>query len=238
MHSLLVFLLLLSSAFSYAFDVSIEKEDLINKDFYRASPWSSKPPTHEIALNIYHFPEEEDEYLRLLDDLQTAQALVGECNIRLVLTKKHLLTGDTSLREFESLEFNGGKISEYEWSLFSLVPQYSNGIFLIESLDWTIGENGTVAVGYAPYILELEILETKEEEEFLVKHMSGHSVLGRARSSHTLAHELGHSLFNLRHVGDPTNIMYPYGFGRSPKARFSTEQCQKARSHQPWVKPL
>ncbi len=232
--TLLILTLILNAKMLWSFEVEIKDSQSLALNFYRGE----RPATHEIALNVYHFPEEEDEYQRLLTDLHTAQELVARCGIQLVLKAKHTLVGDQALREFESLEFNGDKISPYEWALFSLVKPYSNGIFLVESLDWTIGADGTVAVGYAPYILDLELLETIEEQNFLLEYMSGHSVLGRARSSHTLAHELGHSLFNLRHVNDPTNIMFPYGFGRSLKATFSDEQCKRAQNHQPWVKPL
>lgn len=230
---LLVFIFISISHITHAFDLKVVDQQLINRSFS-----INQQDTHWVNLDVYAFPQEEDEYRRLLNDLETAQKLLSKCHIRIVLKNKFTLAGDSAFREYESLEFNGDKISPYEYAIFNLVPKFSTGIILVESLDWTIGTDGTVAVGYAPYILELELLETQEEQEFLLHKMSGYSVLGKARSSATLAHELGHSLFSLRHNPDPTNIMYPYGFGRSPRASFSKSQCQKARMNAPWVKPL
>jgi hypothetical protein len=216
---------------SYSFEISFQKVENINKIFS-----SNHADTHQVNLDVYLFAEDEDEYQRLIIDLETAQSLISACRIRIQLNQKITLKGDRSIREFESVEFNGGRLSPHEKAFFNLVKNYTSGILLVESLDWTIGEDGTVAVGYAPYILDLSLMQLADERKFLKEKMSGYSILGKSRSSHTLAHELGHSLFNLTHVNDPGNIMFPYGFARAKKAQFSESQCVQARSHQPWVK--
>ncbi|CAN0122423.1 unnamed protein product, partial [Chrysoparadoxa australica] len=119
-----------------------------------------------VNLDVYLFAQDSSEYQRLIEDLKTAQEIVSTCNIQLNLKRKITITGNEAFREFESLEFNNDRISPYERAIFNLVPEFSSGIILVESLDWTIGDNGTVAVGYAPYILELDILEQEEEKKF------------------------------------------------------------------------
>lgn len=224
--------LALLSTLTMGMDLKIAKIEPINHSFATATQY-----THFVDLDIYLFPAEESEMQKLYKELEKAQELANKCKIKILIRNKYQLSGDESFREYEDLEFNGDRISEYERAIFNLTPKYSTGIVLVKSLDWTIGADGTVAVGYGPYIIGLKNMSA-EENTFLKEKMSGHTVLGKARSLTTLSHEMGHSLFNLQHEQDPRNIMYPYGFGRSPKATFNEAQCAIAKANTPWVQKI
>ena len=193
------------------------------------------------SLNLYIPRGLEPELPRLLTDLNRAQTKLNQCGISLHIEKVIFLEARPEFLEYESVEFNGGNLSPHELALFSQIEPFSAGIVLVDSLDWTIGSDGTVAVAYAPYILDLNFFahQSPETQRFLYERMAGHAILGRHRSQWTLLHELGHALMNLRHeTRDTQNIMLPHAFARSPDPNFSQRQCLQGVRNAPWIRPI
>ncbi len=183
-----------------------------------------------IDLDLYIPIDQINQIPRIREELKRAQKKLNDCSISLFIDRKITLSTSPGFMEFESIEFNRGTPSPHELAFFEMTPKGSRGILLVESLDWTIGSDGTVAIAYGPYILDLNLVSDPRDRMFLRDHMVGYSVLGQHRSDWTLLHELGHSLFNLRHTDDPENIMFPFAFARSPDPNLSESQCEQARS--------
>ena len=192
----------------------------------------------EVSLNLYVPRGMEDEVPSLLNELKRAQEKLNDCGVSISLEQIISLEAKPEFLEYESVEFNGGQLSPHELALFSQVEPFSAGIILVDSLDWTIGADGIVGIGYAPYILSLPFFADQPEDmqRFLFERMSGHVVLSRHRGEWTLLHELGHALMNLRHEHrDTRNIMLPNSFARHPDPLFSRQQCAIGQRNSPWV---
>lgn len=192
--------------------------------------------THVADLHVYLTAQHTRPLAGIKTELNRAQEKFDRCRIYLRLRSVNRLAAPPLLAQWESLEFGMG-LTPWERALFVLAPAYSAGIVYVDSLDWTIGRNGITAVGYAPFIeTETDYLKDDAERAFYRVHMAGHAVLGRHSGQWTLAHELGHALMNLRHVGDQGNVMFGGQMARNEKLGFSESQCEQGRANAPWVK--
>lgn len=192
--------------------------------------------THQILLDLYIGEKDIPLLDNIQKEIQYSQKKLDKCNILIQLNEVRVINFPSWFYEFESVEFNGGAVSKWEKEFYSQVPSKSTGILYVDSLDWTIGNNGTVAVAYGPFLLDLNIVNDQDDRNFIKEKLLGHSVLGKSRGKWTLVHEIGHSILNLTHVNDPQNIMYPYDFGRNADPEFSQEQCEKGKKNAPYVK--
>lgn len=201
----------------------------------------SKEFTHRASLTIYVTPENNPSLEELEKITNLAQSRLSRCQIFLDVDQKILVEGSPEFSQWESLEFNEGYLSEWERQFFSQVPLFSAGGLFVDSLDWTIGDDGIVAVGYGPFVLDSPgyFKGNEQDRQFYQNHMAGHFVLGKARSQWTFLHEVGHALMNLQHTEYRDNVMFPdYGDVKKINPTFSEEQCQQGRSNAPYVRPL
>ena len=160
------------------------------------------------------------------EDLRYANQKLEPCGAKIEINRIYLFHADEAFMDFESIEFNRGRVTAHEALLFSQVSPIVPSVVLVKALDWTIGEHGTVAVGYPKFYLDRNTSWVGLEKSFYKQAMLGHSVLGESRQPWTLVHEVGHTLLNLSHVQDVENIMHPVGQERLETARFTETQCR------------
>lgn len=196
--------------------------------------------THQTTLRIYFTQNHQMNQEELDRELRRAQKALDVCKIQLNVERVFYLKLADWLLEWESFEFNDGEVSDWEKEFFNWTPTHSAGLIFVDSLDWTIGDDGTTAVGYAPFVLENYEEErfTGEDIEgdrkFYHDRMMGHSVIGLARNKWTISHEIGHSLMNLKHSDDGRNIMFPQA-ARYEHASFNQSQCNQAIHYSPKI---
>lgn len=188
---------------------------------------------YEAEVHIHNFNQNytKDE---IDQEIRRAQKYFDKCKVKLAV-KTYKTSYDPLFNEWETYWFNNDKISEFELVLAQ--PQFQNpvNIIFLDSINWTINGQGTWAVAYAGY-LATEL--PPNDVSYLNNHMHGTIVMGRYRARWTLAHELGHLLFGLRHSASPRNVMQT-GTGFDPpqfdsnglyisnrQPRFTPEQCR------------
>lgn len=203
----------------------------------------AKPPipdgfTHYADLNIFLAPGTAISPARIEASLERTQTRLTPCRIFLRVNSINRLSGPPLLAYWESMAFSD-RLTDWERTLFSLTPPRSAGVVYVKALDWTIGIDGITAVGYGPYILrQTDYLRTPGERAFFRRHMAGYAVLGESVGQWTLAHELGHALMGLGHVGDRDNVMFSGQLARRNDPHFNEAQCARGRSNSPWVRPV
>lgn len=185
----------------------------------------------KIPINVYANKQDDQSLLFMTQDLEYANQLLKKCGVKIGVNKIYFYQADQAFLDFESIEFNAGRVTAHEALLFSQVNLFHPAVILVNALDWTIGEHGTVAVGYPQFYLNRNKKWDDVEKNFYQQAMMGHSVLGKARQKWTLVHEIGHTLFNLSHTNDTNNIMHPVGHERSAEAQFTTSQCQRGLAY-------
>ncbi len=191
--------------------------------------------THRATVNVYLTRQHAPSLGELRRQLARAQQKFDRCRIQLRLGAVHHLAAPDLLAEWESIEFNAG-VTFWERTLFSLTVPFSTGIVYVERVDWTIGDDGVIAVGYGPFVVADSLyFADAAERAFFRRHVVGHAVLGRSSGVWTLAHELGHAVMGLRHSDDRDNVMFGGQLARSELVEFEEEQCARGRANAPWV---
>jgi hypothetical protein len=194
--------------------------------------------THYAAINAYLTREHAPSLTEIRRQLARAQGVFDACRIQLRLVAVHQVAAPALFAEWESLEFNTG-LSPWERALFSLTAPFSAGIVYVEQVDWTIGRDGIIAVGYGPFVVtDTEHLKSAQEQDFFRQRVAGHAVLGKSSGPWTLGHELGHAVLGLRHSERRDNIMFSGQLARTEGARLEEWQCAAGRANAPWVLPI
>lgn len=198
------------------------------------------PPgySHVADLNVYLTYGPTPSLGRIRAALAYAQSRLDRCRIHLRLRSVNRVLAPPLLAEWESLEFNQG-LTPWELALFSVTPPHSAGIVYVRQVDWTIGRDGVTAIGYGDFLTRrTEYLADGRERAFFHERMAGHAVLGSSVGADSLAHELGHALLGLEHVGDRNNLMFRGLLARARDARLTESQCATGRANTPWVQPI
>lgn len=185
----------------------------------------------KIPINVYANEQDDQSHQFMIEDLAYTNQKLRVCGVQVEIHKIYRYQADQAFLDFESVEFNSGRVTAHEALLFSQVNPINPAVILVNALDWTIGEHGTVAVGYPQFYLNRNSQWDQLEKKFYQENMLGHSVLGKSRQKWTLVHEIGHTLFNLSHVEDTSNIMHPVGQERLAAAQFTLSQCQKGLAY-------
>ncbi|MDB2426087.1 hypothetical protein N9W41_00925 [bacterium] len=134
------------------------------------------------------------------------------------------------LLHWESLLFNDYKFSHWEKSFFINTPENSFGALYLDSIDWNVGDSGISGLGYADFVNKSFDKDfSQENRDFYNRHVKGNALITKYKRKHTLAHEMGHAYFNLRHKNDPNNIMMRSR--RKYDNQVSEEQCNIAREY-------
>ncbi len=195
-----------------------------------------------IKINLILTPSRLASREVLLEEVGYMQRKLDPCAIFIWLDRVYLIEGGNEFNFWETFWFNGNKLTNWETHLFgSHFPNENPAIIWVESLNWTLEGQGTLASAYAPFLLEDNLLTSVFEQQFFMKYMKGHSIIGRYRAPWTMLHELAHALFNLPHVSDPGNIMHSGAMAGTPEYDdfilvtpldpiFNEEQCQTARA--------
>jgi hypothetical protein len=183
--------------------------------------------THKIDLDIYVLKGAILGPKWLQKHLNRAQKLLDKCGIRLDIQTSVALENGSDWLEWEDIEFNSGQFSEWERTFFTKVKDYSAGIIMTNTLNWSDDPELYHGIGYAPFLTRFLQL-TPADLDFYNHKVSGHVVLSKHAGEWTLIHEIGHAVLNLEHVeSDPTNIMFPYYKASHPT--FSEWQCELAK---------
>lgn len=192
---------------------------------------SQDPALISLPIDIYILNADlgnKDKLKQIRLEFVSAQKKLKKCGTQIKINKVFPYQSNENFQKFESIEFNRGEVSPWEKAFYSSVKSLVPNILYVDSLDWTIGEDGTIAVAYPEFYLDLADDISEEDRVFYQKKMLRNTVLGNSRGQWTLTHELGHSLFNLKHSDDNNNLMFPYGFARSKDPEFNDQQCQQA----------
>ncbi|MCB0422949.1 MAG: hypothetical protein KDD61_18250, partial [Bdellovibrionales bacterium] len=188
-----------------------------------------------IQMNVYmtqvHWYSQE----HLKQEFQLVQQALDVCKIKIEVKSVYDLAVPHWMTYWESFEFNEGEVTDWERYFFSKFPESDAGILFVKSIDWTIGTDGTTAVGNAPFAIEKGLLKHSDEHQFYEDHIMGHAVVGKAgRSRWSMAHEIGHAILNLEHHDDPENIMF-FSQLRAQNSRFTQQQCDRAIQTSPKI---
>lgn len=196
--------------------------------------------THVAPLTVYLTEQHSPSLLQIKNMLRQAQMKIDKCNIIVQLQSVVQLRNSEDFALWESVDENG-HITDWERSFFSVLPSFTNAALFVESLDWTIGDNGTVAIGYPLSYLEFSenFRPSAQEAQFYREKMSGKLVIGKAASKWTFLHEIGHAIMDLHHTDHIRNVMFPdLGEYKKIDPVFTTEQCEHAKKNAPHVLPI
>jgi hypothetical protein len=165
----------------------------------------SQKLTHQIKLNFLIASKFESKE-KLVKDFERARALFQECGILLKMGAINKIENPT-LNDYETIWFNDNQLSSTEKELVENL--YPDGLTVLVSdiINWSTEGTGTWGAAYAPYIPEVLKLDS-EATRFYREKLLGHIILGDYRERWTLAHELGHSLLDLRHNLYYDNLMF------------------------------
>lgn len=183
-----------------------------------------------IPLDLYLNDQSIKDIERIKIEFKNAQSKLKKCGIQIKINKVFDYKSNDEFQAFESVEFNNARISAWEKDFFSSVQGLVPNVLYVNSMDWTIDDNGTIAIAYPEFYSEKITHSDENQKKFYENKMLGNTVLGNFRGPWTLTHELGHALFNLKHDdNNPENIMFPLGFARSTNPEFNKEQCDQAK---------
>lgn len=210
--------------------------------------------THRLPLHVYLLGSQTPS--QVVTEINATNQYFAKCGIAIDLQSiKTPKAASPSvsvdwLRDWETFWFNDGKLTRWEKEFFgSPLPKGVPGLIFVESLNWTTDGQGTWAAAYAPY-LENEEDSPEETREFLGSSMEGYAVIGRYRAPWTTAHELAHSILNLKHSDDPFNVMHtghsfePPQFGKDgllltdDQKEFTPDQCNAGFKGARFLKPV
>lgn len=189
---------------------------------------------HEVKIDIHNFNQVYSKQ-EIQDELARTQAYLDKCQIRLNIQSYYEST-NPDFMEWETYWFNSDVITSFENILEK--PEYKKNVNIIflDSINWTIRGQGTWAIAYASYLAK-DLPPT--DVQYFKDHLQGSIVMGRYRARWTLAHELGHLLFGLRHIPDARNVMHTGTGFHSPefdseglyitnrRVLFTQEQCDE-----------
>lgn len=194
--------------------------------------------THFLDLNIYDLSSKAKDPELIHRQLEVAQKKLDRCRIFIrKVNVERFPEASPEFRDWESIAFNNGTVSDWERSFFTRTEPDSAGVLWVDSLDWSKEVDAIIAVGYAEFLLEKPDFIPSSQADFYRRRMVGHAVIGEQAGEWTLIHEIGHAVFNLRHDEEsPSNIMFPSRVKHAPE--FSEAQCEQARSSQPRVRPF
>jgi hypothetical protein len=189
--------------------------------------------SHKLDLRLIRFDLSTIDFSQLSISLERAQLSLDQCGIRLNVISATTYLSHPTLLTWEDLEFSG-EITPWEQFFFEGIEDNSAGIILINSINWSDDPELYRGIGYAPFMANLLDL-TGQEKEFYLNKIAGHIILSHHYQQHTIAHEIGHAIFNLPHHESNNNIMYPSN--KLQSAYFSVQQCKFALTS-PRVTPL
>jgi hypothetical protein len=178
--------------------------------------------THRVRLDLYlpkGFESSEEDLKRRFFRVQK---MFDYCGVMIDVERLVEVNATQQFWDWESLQLDFGKVTEWEKIFFSAIKKGPAGVLFVNSIDWTIGDDGPLAVGYGDFPME-DIEMNEEERAFFLNKMTGFAVVGRSQKEWTIEHELGHGLLNLAHTDSPDNIMFPF---RKTNPKFSKDQCR------------
>ncbi len=183
-----------------------------------------------VSVDI-HLPKEADVSLsEIVKEVSFAQKVWSKCGIGISISQ--IFTSDLSKEiatDYESLAFHSWKISDYEKILFKSYHLGRPSVIYVNFLDWSYNAGGTRAISYPPFLIEDPKKIVGEDELFYKTKMMGSAILTSLRDGSTLAHEWGHSLFNLKHSDVSKNIMIGTVSGERRYFEISEAQCETAK---------
>ncbi|MGH1468610.1 MAG: hypothetical protein ACRBBP_07000 [Bdellovibrionales bacterium] len=218
-------LLLLTNLFFYTFlHASVEQ--------IQKPAGLNHPPQYSNHITIdVHIPSATSiKKSDVFKEIKLAQEIWAQCEIGIKIRNifKSDLKPEISL-DFETIAFNSWRISEFEQEIFD---NYSFGVptvHYVEFLDWSYDKSGTRAISYPPFLDHSLNKVHKDDQLFYKSKMQGSNILSSLRDTSTLAHEIGHSIFDLRHSDLSKNLMIGSVSGKRRHFRLSKDQCSKAK---------
>lgn len=189
---------------------------------------SSHKGNLQITIDI-HIPRATQlELPSVLKEIQLAQKVWRQCQIDVQVSKIFSSDFDPDMAlDFETYSFYHYAVSDDEKALFdnpSMIERPT--VTYVGYIDWSYDIGGTRAISYPEFILPKV---AKADLNFFRSKMLGSVILGQLRDESTLAHELGHSLFNLKHSSQNKNLMIGTVLGKRKYYQLTGEQCQWAQ---------
>lgn len=167
----------------------------------------------------------------VISEIKLARKIWAQCSIEIQV--RNIFTSDLKkeiAQDFESIAFNQWRISDFEKEIFQFYSFNIPTIHYVDYLDWSYDKSGTRAISY-PAFLHTDLKKiSPEDQKFYLQKMQGSAILSSLRDTSTLAHELGHSVFNLRHADTSKNLMIGSVMGKRRHFQLNKEQCEKASS--------
>lgn len=201
--------------------------------------FSLKSYSNTVKLDVVYSESQSDQFSRLKKDLEYANSLYKKCHVQFEIQNIVKAPQQSSIDEWETFWFNGnGKLSVWEQG-FNELKKHNKVILLVDSINWTQNGFGTWAVGYAPFLKASGYLNSSEFTYF-EEYLEGSVVLGKYRAQYTLAHELGHALFDFEHTNEYKNLMANRKYGNEitfkdgeltiyEYSELSISQCEKIK---------
>ncbi|MBT3236850.1 MAG: hypothetical protein HN353_12920 [Bdellovibrionales bacterium] len=180
--------------------------------------------SHKIELDLIRMDQSDVSFSSLIQPLNNTQHALNDCGIKLIVKSATTYKSHPSLLVWEDLEFSN-EITKWENFFFQDRADYSTGVVIVDTINWSDDPELYHGIGYAPFLAD-NLALAGAERNFYLKKIAGHLVISRYFQEHTIAHEIGHAIFNLRHHPSVNNIMYPSN--KKDLAVFSREQCQLA----------